>query len=293
MSLTILIISYKSLEKLRKCIDSIGVNKKILVIENSNSKKIKEIVEKNYRNINVVLNNSNLGYAKASNLGLKLIKTEYVFLINTDVIITENQINQIEEILDELNDNFTLATPLYDDLIDFNKNNRLDKFFDRTVNNFNNEDKISKIELVKGCSLIVNLKKFTDGKIFDDNYFFFFEEMDLCRKIKTNGENIYLFNKIKIEHKNAQSLDDNLVSKYHNFRHWNYFWGRFYYFKKNYGFFYALMTHIGKLLRFGFNTIKYYFISKTMFNKNKYRFLGLFYSVLGKSSKLSAKILEK
>jgi N-acetylglucosaminyl-diphospho-decaprenol L-rhamnosyltransferase len=293
MKLTVLIISYKSIEKLKKCIESIGVKKKILVIENSNDKKIKELIEINYKNTEVVLNNSNLGYAKASNLGFKLIKTEYALLINTDVIITENQINQIEEILNDLNDNFTLATPLSDDLIDFNKNNKIDKFFDRTINNFNNEDNISKIELVKGCSLIVNLKKFTEGKIFDDNYFFFFEEMDLCRKIKTSGENIYLFNKIKIEHKNAQSIDNNLDSKYHNFRHWNYFWGRFYYYKKNYGYFYALMTHIGKLIRFGANTIKYYFVSKTMFNKNKYRFLGLLYSVLGKSSKLSAKILEE
>jgi len=293
MRLTVLIISYKSLEKLEKCINSIGLKKNILVIENSDNKKIKKIIEKNYSNTKVVLNNSNLGYAKASNIGFKLIKTEYALLINTDIIITENQINLIEEEINKLDDDFTLATPLSNDLIDFNKNNHLDKIFNKEINNFNSYDKISKIELVKGCSLVVNLKKFEKGKIFDDNYFFFFEEIDLCRSIKMKGEKIFLFNQIIIEHKGGQSLDDNLDTKYHNFRHWNYFWGRFYYFKKNYGYFYAFTNHIGKLIRFGINSLRYYFISKAQFDKNKYRFLGLLNSMLCKSSNLSVRILEE
>ncbi|MDA8548653.1 glycosyltransferase, partial [Candidatus Pelagibacter bacterium] len=80
MKITTLIISYKSLEKLENCINSIGFNKKIIVIENSNNKKIKEIIEKKYINVKVILNNSNLGYAKASNIGFELIETEYAFL---------------------------------------------------------------------------------------------------------------------------------------------------------------------------------------------------------------------
>ena len=138
-------------------------------------------------------------------------------------------------------------------MIDFNQNNQLDKFLTNKLDSFNNKNKISQIELVKGCSLIVNLKKFVNSEVFDDNYFFFFEEMDLCRKIKKKGEKIFVLNNIKITHKSAQSLDENLNFRYHNFRNWNYFWGRFYYFKKNYGYFYAFVKHFGKLFRFAFN----------------------------------------
>ena len=292
MKITTLIISYKSLEKLDNCINSIGLNEKIIVIENSNNKQIKEVIEKKYINTKVILNNSNLGYAKASNIGFELINTEYAFLINTDIVITEKQIDQIKESLIELNDDFALATPLSDDLIDFNRNNKIDKYFDNEINIFNIKKKISKIELVKGCSLIVNLKKFTNKKIFDENFFFFFEEIDLCRKIKEKGENIYLLNNIKINHKNAQSVDKNLLLNYDNFRHWNYFWGKFYYFKKHYGYFYAFNKHFGKLIRFAFNALRFYFFSKNQYLSNKYRFLGLFCSIIGKSSKISVKILE-
>lgn len=293
MKITVLIISYKSLEKLRKCIEKIGNNREILVVENSSQKKIKEVIENEYDNCKVILNNSNLGYAKASNIGFNNIKTDYALLLNTDIVITDEQINEIENKIKSLDNDFSLASPISDDLIDFNQNNKIDKFFVNKKDGFNYQEEISQIELVKGCSLVVNLKKFNNEDVFDDNYFFFFEEMDLCRKIKKRDEKIFVFNQIRIEHKSAQSLDENLVVKYHNFRHWNYFWGRFYYFKKNYGYLYALMTHISKLLRFGLNILKYFFISKPHFNKNKYRFLGLLYSIIGKSSKLSVKILEE
>ena len=293
MKITVLIISYKSLEKLQKCIEKIGNNREILVVENSSQKKIKEVIESEYDNCKVILNNSNLGYAKASNIGFNNIKTDYALLLNTDIVITDKQINEIEDKIKSLDNDFSLASPISDDLIDFNQNNKIDKFFVSNNEGFNYQQEISQIALVKGCSLVVNLKKFNNEDVFDDNYFFFFEEMDLCRKIKKRDEKIFVFNKIRVEHKSAQSLDENLNVKYHNFRHWNYFWGRFYYFKKNYGYLYALITHISKLLRFGFNILKYFFISKSHFNKNKYRFLGLLYSIIGKSSKLSVKILEE
>ena len=183
MRLSVLIISYRSLEKLKNCISSIGNNREILIIENSDKQNIKEEIEKNSKNCKVILNNSNLGYAKASNIGFKLIKTQYALLLNTDIIITESQIKEIEKEIEELNDNFTLASPLSDDLIDFNKNNRLDKFFDKDLDSFN--DKKSKPNKSnKRLFFDSKLKKFDDGEVFDDHYFFFFEEIDLCRKIK-------------------------------------------------------------------------------------------------------------
>jgi N-acetylglucosaminyl-diphospho-decaprenol L-rhamnosyltransferase len=293
MKITPLIISYRSLEKLRNCINSIGENFNILIIENSNDQIIKDGIESEYKNCKVVLNNSNLGYSKASNIGFDLIKSDYALLLNTDIVIKGSQIKEMEKEIVKFNDEFTLASPISDDLIDFCKNNKLDSFFDDQVIDFSTKKKISKVDLVKGCSLLVNLKKFQNKDIFDKNFFFFFEEIDLCRRIKEKGENIYIFNDIKIEHKSAQSVDENLNINYHNFRHWNFFWGRFYYFKKHYGLLYSISKHIGKLIRFGFNIIRYFFISKPEYQKNKYRFLGLFSSMIGKSSSLSLKILEK
>ena len=293
IDLTILIISYKSLEKLNECIQTIGKNKKILVVENSNNIQIKNELEKKYPNCEVYLNNSNLGYSKASNIGFRKIKTDYALLLNTDIKISEEQINEIEKEVKNIGTSFILGSPLSDDLVDFNKNNKLDKYFNEEPLDLNSTNSSTKVDLIKGCSLVVNLKKFENRKVFDENFFFFFEEMDLCRNIKKRKEEIYVFNKIKIEHKSAQSLDESYNENYQNFRNWNYFWGRFYYFKKHYGYIYSLSKHTSKLIRFFFNMVRYFLFSKTLYNKNKYRFLGLTNSIIGKKSSISSKILEK
>ena len=293
IDLTILIISYKSLEKLNECIQTIGKNKKILVVENSNNIQIKNELEKKYPNCEVYLNNSNLGYSKASNIGFRKIKTDYALLLNTDIKISEEQINEIEKEVKNIGTSFILGSPLSDDLVDFNKNNKLDKYFDEESLDLNSTNNSTKVDLIKGCSLVVNLKKFENSKVFDENFFFFFEEMDLCRNIKKRKEEIYVFNQIKIEHKSAQSLDESYNENYQNFRNWNYFWGRFYYFKKHYGYIYSLSKHTSKLIRFFFNMVRYFLFSKTLYNKNKYRFLGLTNSIIGKKSSISSKILEK
>ena len=72
MDLTILIISYKSLEKLNKCLSTIGEKRSVLIVENSNDLNLKDSIEKEFKNSKVILNNSNLGYAKASNIGFKI-----------------------------------------------------------------------------------------------------------------------------------------------------------------------------------------------------------------------------
>lgn len=291
MKISILIISYRSIQKLKKCIESIGRNKEILIIENSNLHEIKTTIENEYSNCKVIINKTNVGYAKAANIGFNLINGKFVLLINTDITITEEQINLLEkEILNS--GEFTVASPLSEDLIDFNRNTKLDKNLKNYKGNFDNNENITKVDLVKGCSLLINLEKFNNKNIFDHNYFFFFEELDLCKEIKNKKENIFIFNNIKIKHSNAQSVDNNMQKAYQNFRHWNYFWGRFYYFKKHYGFIYSFSLHFSKLIRFGLNCFRYFFFSKKEYLKNKFRFLGLLSSIVGIKSEKSKKILE-
>ena len=98
MKLFILIISYKSLPKLEKCINSIGKNRKILIIENSNNFEIKRMIEKKFDNCNVTVNGKNLGYGAAANIGFSKIEDQFVLLLNTDTIIEENQIREIEKV---------------------------------------------------------------------------------------------------------------------------------------------------------------------------------------------------
>ncbi len=293
MNLTILIISYKSLPKIEKCLSSIGTNFEIIIIENSDNVEFKEIIESNYNNCRVIINNKNLGYAKAANIGFNEIKTQYAMLLNTDTIINENQILEIEKEIKNCSEDFALASPIYDDLIDFNKNESFDKNLSTSILSKKSDTNITKVDLVKGCALIINFNKFENKNIFDDNFFFFFEEIDLCKRVKKMKENIFVFNQIIIVHGGAGSVDINIDGNYGNFRDWNYYWSKFYYHKKHYGYLSSFIVHFSKLIRFFISALFLFFISKNKFQKNKSRFLGLFCSMIGIKSSMSNKILEK
>jgi len=293
MKITILIISYKSLTKLEKCLSTIGNNNEIIVVENSNNVEFKDIIEKKYKNCQVIINNKNLGYGSAANIGFSKIKTQYAILLNTDTTIKESQIIEVENEIINRDEDFALASPIYDDLIDFCKNNDFDKTLTNNKLETNSRNNKTKVDLIKGCALIVNLKKFENKKIFDDNFFFFFEEIDLCKRLKLDSEDIYVFNKIKIEHGNAGAIDKHININYDDFRNWNYYWSKFYYHKKYYGFLSSFIEHFSKLIRFFVSTIFFVFFSKENFKKNKARFSGLFCSMIGVKSSVSDKILNK
>jgi len=293
MNLSILIISYKSITKLEKCLSTIGNDKEIIIVENSNNIEIKEIIERKYKNCKVIINNDNLGWSKAANIGLKEIKTQYVILLNPDTLIKSNQFLEIENEIKNCKEDFTLATPFYDELIDFNNNKDFDKDLNITKLNIEKESRKTKVDMVKGSALIINLNKFENRKIYDENLFFFFEEVDLCKRVKKMNGDIYIFNKIKIIHDGGGSVDDVMSGNYGDFRNWNYYWSRFYYNKKHYGYLSSFIMHFSKLIRFFISAIIFFFLSKSKFRMNKSRFFGLFSSMTGVKSSTSKKILNK
>ena len=91
-NLTIVIVTLKSEEVIHNCIKSINQNIPIIVVENSNNHVFKEDLENRYENLKCILSKSNLGMGAGNNIGIKEAKTEYVLILNPDVIVEKNTI---------------------------------------------------------------------------------------------------------------------------------------------------------------------------------------------------------
>ena len=91
--ITAVITSFKSDNKIQKCIKSLGEDLQIIVVENSNDKELKDKLEKSYTNLKCILSDQNLGYAKGNNLGLSFVKTKFALIINPDAEVQNNTIN--------------------------------------------------------------------------------------------------------------------------------------------------------------------------------------------------------
>jgi GT2 family glycosyltransferase len=131
--------------------------------------------------------------------------------------------------------------------------------------------------------MLINLKKVTFDKIFDENFFLFLEEIDLCRRIKNKGGKIYVIQKSKVQHLEKQASGDSLNVEL--CRNWHWMWSLFYYNYKYYGFFIAYKVTTPKL----FSSLVKLFIAIILFNRKKilihsFRLRGLFNAFLKKPS---------
>ena len=131
--------------------------------------------------------------------------------------------------------------------------------------------------------MLVNLKKISFKKIFDENFFLFLEEIDLCRRIKNENGKIFVVENSKIIHLGKQASEKSFNIEL--CRNWHWMWSLFYYNYKHFGIVTAYKITISKF----FVSILKLFFALITFNKKKflihcYRLSGLFNAFLGKSA---------
>ena len=268
--LTIVIVTFKSEEKILNCLKSISNEISVLVVENSNNANFKRKIENNFTNVNCILTGENKGYSTANNIGLKLVKTKYALVLNPDTILNKDAINFFLRDADLVKD-FWLIGPANDQMtnLDFKENN------------------LKEVDNLKGFAIFFNMSKF-NREFFDENFFLFFEEIDLCKRVKRNNGKIYLDKKIIIKHEGSSSV--NTLNKYSTLeleknRNWHWMWSTFYYQKKYKGFFLAFVVIFPKLVSAVIKTLFYSLIFKKE-KRDIYfcRLSGIFNSILGKRS---------
>ena len=270
-NITFVIVSFKSSDVIEQCIKSINSNIKIIVVENSDNIHTKNYLESKFSNVEVFIAKENLGYGKGNNLGISKVKTQYAFILNPDAILEENCLVELFKANSLLKDDFAILAPNYSNNYGFfsEQNNHLKK------------KEIMEVDYVKGFAMLINLKKVTFDKIFDENFFLFLEEIDLCRRIKNDGGKIYVIHKSKVQHLAKQASGDSLNIEL--CRNWHWMWSLFYYNYKHFGILTAYRTTISKF----FSSILKLFFFLVFFNKKKilihyYRLNGLFNAFLKK-----------
>ena len=277
-NLSIVIVTLKSENVIDQCIKSIDNNLPIIIVENSNDRKFKDYLESEYKNVKCILTNSNLGMGAGNNIGIKLAKTQYVLILNADVILEPDTLNEIFLASKNISE-FSILSPISSDV----------NYPNYKIFNDVKKNKLSgepfKVDYVDGFAMLFNKNKFKDDIYFDENFFLYLENNDLCLRVNRLGNSVYVIPKAKVHHGGAKTLD----SKYHievEFsRNWHWVWSKFYFNKKNFGLFKAfrecLLIYFSALIKCFF-----YSITNNKYKKKIYfnRASGFYNSLLGKSS---------
>ena len=264
-NITIVITTFRSNNTIFNCLDSIPSKINKIIIENSQDEKLKSILEKKYENLKCFLMEKNLGYGKGNNFGIKKSITDYVFILNPDTILSDNFLEKfIEKIKFE---KFSIAAPLEE-----NDNNNYS--FEKNG--------IADVEYVKGFAMFLN-KLNMYNIFFDENFFLYLEEVDLCKNIRAHKGRIIVVD-VKIKHDGGNSHGNRDDFEMEKSRNWHWMWSKFYYTKKHNGYFFSFLNN----LPIFFISLFKYLIYLTINNKKKQiyfmRLMGLLNSYLLKRS---------
>jgi len=258
--ITVVIPSFYSNHLVEKRVKEIGNKIPIIVVENSRDLNLKKKIEKEFNNVKVLIPDENLGFGGAYNFGIKNSKTEFVFLIQPDILLINDCIDKLIEFIKEFKD-FSVLTP-------YDKNDKLWKNYEIYDNNKkevkNNKYTLKEVDYVD-LSWLINKKNFSTEDFWDEKIFHYFEAADFAKRLRDKKKKIFVVMEINTYHIGAASHDKRLefFSKLH--RNWHYNWSRFYFNRKHYGYLHAYKKGLALFIKLFLKL----FISLILFKKDE------------------------
>jgi N-acetylglucosaminyl-diphospho-decaprenol L-rhamnosyltransferase len=240
---TVVICSFLSHEKLSKLISTIDKRFKILIIDNAREFNIKNYY-KNYSNVNYYIPKKDLGLPGSYNYALYNVSTPYIFITQPDVTLESDTINKLYDAIKKYTDAAILASKVvYDDdqldtdfrLLKFNKNNKIINIPKKIRNIYLNR-KINgdiAVDAVTCTTMFVNCDFLKKIGGWDNNFFMYCEDMDLCLRARINGYQIIKVFDSKVKHLGFASHNEDNNKVFDDKRNWHWSWSQIYFHRKH------------------------------------------------------------
>lgn len=218
-SLSIIIVTWNTAKITQKCVQTINKfldNPEIIIVDNGSKDNTVELLSKE-KNVKIIKNNTNLGFSKANNIGLRYASNELILFMNSDIELINNSVNDLIKYFQDKN-NIGIIGPkfLNPDLTPqasvFPRQTAINAFKEFYLNKKNsylkyipNTEKPTKVWAISGGCILTRKSFFESIGGWNEKYFFYFEDMDLCRKINKIGKDVIFFPKCQIIHRHGAS----------------------------------------------------------------------------------------
>ncbi len=252
LDLSIIIINWNTKQLLLNCIASIystahNASYEVFVVDNGSTDGSVEAVSKTYPAVNVIVNTANLGFARANNIALRGISGRYAVLLNSDTVLTKSALDKMYDFMAH-NPRAGMCGPqLLNE--DGSKQNSigsfptlLTEFVSRRVVRILSPQRYreafkfkhivlsgpAEVDFIVGACMMVRKAAIDEVGALDGDYFFLYEEVDWCFRMKKAGWLVYHLPDVKVYHLGGKSMKD--ISLRARVESWR---SRYLFFKKN------------------------------------------------------------
>jgi GT2 family glycosyltransferase len=223
MDVSILIVNYNAVDLIGTCLESIysleiGLGFETIVVDNASTDGSPQFIRTHFPQVQVIENERNLGFAKAANIAYEKSTAEFCFFMNPDIIIKSNSVRRLwKYLLDQVAIVFPKLYNLDGSLqyscrtfytipIVLLRRTWLGKLFpnskivrDHLMVDWDHNSP-REVDWALGASMMLRKSAIGNGKPFDERFFLYFEDVDLCCRMKMGGWHVIYYPKAEMIH---------------------------------------------------------------------------------------------
>lgn len=222
--MSIVIVNFNTRELLRARLHAFSG--RIIVVDNASTDGSREMVEKEFPNVDLIRNQRNVGFAKANNQGIQRVKSRYVLLLNTDCEGTHQAIRDVVNYFEDHPDvgAVTCRLVLVDGSMDpachrgfptpwasltyflgLEKLFPASRIFGQYHQGYKPMGEIHDVDCISGAFFLVRREVIEKVGLLDEAFFMYGEDIDWCFRIRKAGYRIQFYPHVSVMHKKHQS----------------------------------------------------------------------------------------
>lgn len=283
MEISVVIVSYNSKQFLRLCLGSVSISAfrssvvakadtEILVVDNNSTDGTTSMVGESFPDVRLICNSTNRGFSSACNQGIEASTGRYILILNPDTVLTPDTLTECLTFMRDRPGAGVLGVKLTDrdgaflpeskrgipyPATAFFRISQIFRLFPHSgrVNSYYmghiSPDATSEVGAVTGAFMLMKREAVMAASLFDERYFMYGEDIDLCMRISEAGFGIWYTGAIAITHFKGQSGAMNTLRGVKEFfRSMHLFIAKN--FTGRYSFAFRALMHIGVIMAFIF-----------------------------------------
>jgi GT2 family glycosyltransferase len=277
LDLSVIILSWNTCQLLEKCLTALvefarEINFETIVIDNGSTDGSQQMVRSRFSDVRLIENEENLGFAGGNNQGIRLSKSPFILLLNSDAFVTQGALENLLGVMMEhpkagivgaqlINPDGSFQashTPfpgLWQEFLILSGLGRMfmGKFYPSRGPEIERRARI--VDYVEGACLLVRRDAVDQAGMLSEEYFMYAEEMDWCFTMKKAGWEVWYQPEARIIHYGGASSKNRPTA-----REGDLYRGRVIFFKKHYGNFQAYLLKVMIGLFVGIKNIYHSFL---------------------------------
>lgn len=225
---SIILVNYNGAQVVIDCLHSIQkmlheVPYEIIVVDNASVDQSVDLIAEKFPTVNLIRQSENRGFGAGNNVGAKVATGKYLFLLNTDTLLTCDVLPHLVEVIESdpaigivapklLNSDGTLqistarSISLWGEYQDLKQkiNYQNPQHQTRIAQQFS---MMQEVDIVIGAALLIRRSLFEELGGFDETFFMYLEESDLCRRAQMKGWKIIYTPAVELIHLGGYSVN--------------------------------------------------------------------------------------